>query len=189
MLRETPVLEVPEELLRETPVELLEPLLRELDLVLPERTWPPLLLEELLRETLVPELRVLLELEPLLRELPEEPELRVVELPPLERVEPPLVERVWATISGATSIETANIREVAQVNNLLIASVFLGLMYCSCYWAIHNPCQTTEARRCAGGTPGRLNDTKIWRKGLPRREFRAPRGPPPYAGPRQAPDR
>ena len=51
-------------------------------------------------------------LEPLLRVLL--PEEERVELPFVERVEPPLVERVWAAISGATSIETASIKEVAQ---------------------------------------------------------------------------
>ena len=83
-----------------------------------------LLLEELLPElrtveVLLPEDRTVEEL------LPEE---REVELPEVERVEePPLVERVWATISGAVSMDSAKTREAAIVINLLIASQILKL--------------------------------------------------------------
>ena len=75
-------------------------------------------------ETLLPEERVVLlpEVErallPLELERVEEEE-RVVELPP--------EERDWPSISGAMSMATASIMEVAKMENLLIASSFLGL--------------------------------------------------------------
>jgi hypothetical protein len=128
-----------------------EPLLRTVELLLPE-VLPllrelELPVEELPVERLrlsccavVPEERLLPE-EPVLPEEErtceeeEEPELRVEELPeevlPLlrellwlevDRVEPPPVERVWATISGAMSMARAIIMETAYVIILLIAS-------------------------------------------------------------------
>lgn len=117
-------------------VELVEPLER---VVLPlERVVLPV--ERLvfcwLERTAEEELRVLVvELLPELRTdevlLPEDrtvevlPPERVVELPEVERVEvPPLVERVWATISGAVSMDSAKTRDAAIVINLLIASQF-----------------------------------------------------------------
>ena len=104
-------------------VELLE---RLAELLLPvERLvfcWLERTAEEELRlllEELLPEDRTVEEL------LPEE---REVELPEVERVEePPLVERVWATISGAVSMDSAKTREAAIVINLLIASQILKL--------------------------------------------------------------
>ncbi len=128
-----------------------EPLLRTVELLLPE-VLPLLRELELPGEELpverlrlsccavVPEERLLPE-EPVLPEEErtceeeEEPELRVEELPeevlPLlrellwlevDRVEPPPVERVWATISGAMSMARAIIMETAYVIILLIAS-------------------------------------------------------------------
>ena len=71
---------------------------------------------------------LLLPLERLL-ELPEErleeellPLERVVVDVPVERELPPPVERDWASISGAMSMEKTSIMEVAKVSNLLIAS-------------------------------------------------------------------
>lgn len=84
------------------------------------RTELPLWEEETLlpveRVVLLPEVeRALLPLE---LERVEEEE-RVVELPP--------EERDWPSISGAMSMATASIMEVAKMENLLIASSFLGL--------------------------------------------------------------
>lgn len=102
--------------------ELLEtPLLRlALELLLPERTCEEELL--LLERTceLEPEVRLALEL------VPEEE--REAELLLEEREELLPVLLLWAAISGATSIETASIKEAAMVKNLLIASKVLKVI-------------------------------------------------------------
>ena len=87
--------------------------------------------EELLLRTalLLAELRVaVLPDDELLREtvLPDEPE-RVVALEELRvalEVEPPLLLRVWANISGAVTRERTSTRETADVNILFMASAF-----------------------------------------------------------------
>ena len=126
-LLETPLLRLalPEEavpVLPERLAELLEtPLLRlALELLLPERTCEEELL--LLERTceLEPEVRLALEL------VPEEE--REAELLLEEREELLPVLLLWAAISGATSIETASIKEAAMVKNLLIASKVLKVI-------------------------------------------------------------
>lgn len=118
-------LALPEEavpVLPERLAELLEtPLLRlALELLLPERTCEEELL--LLERTceLEPEVRLALEL------VPEEE--REAELLLEEREELLPVLLLWAAISGATSIETASIKEAAMVKNLLIASKVLKVI-------------------------------------------------------------
>lgn len=133
--------ELPELLLRDTLPERLElellPLrtceLLELELLplrtcelpelaaLPERETLELLPEERLLEELLLPLRTCDE-ELLERELLLLVERTEVLLPEVEREEPPLVDRDWAAMLGATSIETASIKEAAIERNLLIAS-------------------------------------------------------------------
>lgn len=89
-----------------------------------------LLVAELLRFTEEPLLWLaLLPLErvvvPLLERLVELPLERVVELLLERLVLLPPDERDWASISGAMSMATASIMEVAKMENLLIASWFL----------------------------------------------------------------
>ena len=102
--------------------ELLEtPLLRlALELLLPERTCEEELL--LLERTceLEPEVRLALEL------VPEEERESELLLEEREELLPVLL--LWAAISGATSIETASIKEAAMVKNLLIASKVLKVI-------------------------------------------------------------
>jgi len=84
-------------------------------------------LPELRLEETLPELRLADEL-PAEERLEEElPELRLEELLEVERVELPPVERLWATISGAVSMDKARTREAAHVINLLIASQIFKL--------------------------------------------------------------
>ena len=95
---------LPEELLERTCEEELPERTCEEELLLLERTCA---LELAAREAL---------------ELTEEEEREL--LPVVEREELVLELLLWAAMSGATSIETASIREAAKVKNLLIASVF-----------------------------------------------------------------